>query len=97
MISNQKLLLKLAKQAVDQWGEQKQVDHMHEEIGELMVALNHHKRGRVNADAVREEIADVLIMCFEMAVMYNPKKVSKVIDKKLRLVKKRLDQPKKVF
>ena len=44
------------------WGRQSQFDQLHEEIGELMVALNHLKRNRCELKDVVVELADVRMM-----------------------------------
>lgn len=54
--SEKKELINLS---IKTFGEESQFDQLHEEIGELMTALNHYKRGRVNLTKVIEEIVDV--------------------------------------
>lgn len=44
------------------WGRQSQFDQLHEELGELIVALNHYKRNRCTLKDVAVEIADVRLM-----------------------------------
>lgn len=44
------------------WGRQAQFDQLHEELGELIVALNHYKRNRCTLKDVAVEIADVRLM-----------------------------------
>lgn len=50
------------KQAVDTFGVDNQTNQTIEELAELIVAINHWRRGRVGNDAVIEEIADCYIM-----------------------------------
>lgn len=50
------------KQAVDTFGVDNQTNQAIEELAELIVAINHWRRGRVGNDAVIEEIADCYIM-----------------------------------
>lgn len=44
------------------WGSQSQFDQLHEELGELIVALNHYKRNRCSLKDVAIEMADVRLM-----------------------------------
>lgn len=94
MIPSQRELLQVAKKAIQKWGVEKQVHHLHEEMGELMVAISHHRRGRVKVEAVQEEIADVIFMAFEMAAVYGEKGVTKFLREKVNLVKSRLNSSK---
>lgn len=66
------------QRAVDTFGEEAQIGQLHEEIGELMQAINKHKRceqGTSTASAkvynILEEIGDVEIMCAQMRCIYD--------------------------
>jgi len=59
------------KQAVDTFGADHQIGLLHEEVGELLAAINQYARGRVGKDAVVTEIADVMIMCEQMAEIFG--------------------------
>ena len=50
------------KQAVDTFGRDNQTNMAIEELAELIVVINHWRRGRVGNVAVIEEIADCYIM-----------------------------------
>ena len=53
--------------AVDTYGMDNQMKVLQEECGELIVAVSHYQRGRVNAfDNIVEELADVTIMIKQM-------------------------------
>lgn len=54
--------MELLSQAIKKYGKDKQIDMLIEECGELIVALQHLKRGRITWDKVAEEMADVKIM-----------------------------------
>lgn len=58
------------------WGETAQLDMILEEIGELVVAIQQRKRGRITNDGVCEEIADVGIMLEQAAIMYGAESVA---------------------
>ena len=54
-----------------------------EEMGELLTATNHHRRGRVGVDKVLEEVADVLLSCRMIANLLTGEiVVEQVLDMK---------------
>lgn len=52
----------IARRAIAAWGVDAQMGMVNEECAELIAALNRWKRGRIPAEEVAEEVADVLIM-----------------------------------
>lgn len=72
------------------YGNEKQTEMAIEEMGELLVAINHHKRGRVDASAVQEEIADVKIAMDQLAMIYGEEGVSEFEKKKLERLNGRI-------
>lgn len=50
------------KRAIEAWGEEKQINMVVEECGELLSAINKFRRGRITKEAMFEEAADVSIM-----------------------------------
>lgn len=72
------------------YGNEKQTELAIEEMGELLVAINHHKRGRVDVSAVQEEIADVKIAMDQLAMIYGEEGVSEFEKKKLERLKGRI-------
>jgi len=54
------------KKASKLWSETFQKDMAQEEAGELIIAISHYRRGRVEISAVLEEVADVLIVCRQL-------------------------------
>lgn len=61
--------------AVETYGRESQTQMLFEEMAELQDALCKFARGRDTADHVCEELADVMIMCQQMAVIYDPARV----------------------
>lgn len=61
----------LYRTTIRTWGKEGQIDMFHEEVGELLSALNKYKRGRVKAEEVITEIADVQIMVEQLAEMFG--------------------------
>ena len=72
------------------YGNEKQTEMAIEEMGELLVAINHHKRGRVDVSSVQEEIADVKIAMDQLAMIYGEKGVSEFEKKKLERLNGRI-------
>jgi NTP pyrophosphatase (non-canonical NTP hydrolase) len=82
----------LLDQAIRKWGWGLQADMAIEECSELIQAICKRKRGYQNEDNLIEEIADVCIMMDQMKLMFGIDKVEAVIDKKLNLLKERLEK-----
>jgi NTP pyrophosphatase (non-canonical NTP hydrolase) len=80
-----------SKRAVDVWGEQKQIDVAIEECSELIAALIHYRRNRTSSEFVAEEIADVVIMMQQMALIFNLTNVNSSLARKMERLSKRLD------
>ena len=59
--------------AVDVFGEDAQIGQLHEEIGELMKAINKHRRftGLDTRYDVIEETVDLMIMCEQMKCIFD--------------------------
>ena len=79
--------------AVETFGTESQTQMLFEEMAELQEALCKLARGRDTRAHVCEEIADVLIMCLQMAQIYGPKAVENWINIKINRLKNRLDNP----
>lgn len=69
--------------AVSTFGIRSQVDMMQEEMNELGVAINHWKRGRAKDEDVITEIADVMIMARQMAIIFGEEEVDAEVERKL--------------
>ncbi len=76
--------------AIETYGKDAQIQMMFEEMAELQNALCKLSRGRGTVDQVCEEIADVVIMCFQMAQIYGQKEVENWAIKKMLRLKDRL-------
>lgn len=75
--------------ALTTYGPQAQCDQCIEEMAELTVEIQHHKRGlEHNAP---EEIADVLIMAEQMRLLFGADAVDKIKAEKLARLRRRLD------
>ena len=83
-------LEQILEKAISKYGIDAQTNLAIEEIGELIVAINHYRRGRVGMEAVQEEIADVMIAMRQLAMIYGKEGVSNFIKKKAERLEKRL-------
>lgn len=76
--------------AIATYGNETQTQMLFEEMAELQNALCKLARGRNTADQVCEEIADVMIMCIQMARIYGHKRVEHWVNFKMLRLKDRL-------
>jgi len=90
--------MSILDRAIKQWGIEAQLDMLVEEAGELIVAIQHMKRGRVTWNEVAEEIADVRIMTSQFHTLDG---VSDMIHRKemekLERLEKKLNDKKDVL
>ena len=83
--------LTLYDEAITKWGAEAQREMAYEELGELITAIAQYRRGRVGRKEVITELADVTIMCEQLAYMLGYEDYEKEIDEKLiRLRDKKL-------
>lgn len=80
------------KQAVDTFGADHQIGMLHEEVGELLAAINQYARGRVKKDAVVTEIADVMIMCEQMAEIFGREETEAEKKRKIQRLAEKLEE-----
>lgn len=79
----------ICKQAIDMFGIRNQIGMLSEECGELLSAINKFQRCRIGEEEVTEEIADVIIMCVQMAYFFGYYEVQDRITFKIsRLVER---------
>lgn len=78
------------KLAVKTFGKEHRTQMLFEEMAELQNALCKLSRGRATEDDVCEEIADVMIMCLQMAQIYGIKRVEQWADFKMNRLKELL-------
>lgn len=76
-------LEELYEKTLNCWGEQAQYDQAVEECAELITALKHYRRGKKDAQAVIEELADVSLMLGQLTWMFGEEQVRQTIQKKL--------------
>lgn len=91
MEKNERLALYDA--AIAKWGVGAQKNMAYEEIGELLTALARDDRGRATTEDIITELADVTIMCEQLATVLGydlyelelERKLLRLRDKKLKL------------
>lgn len=73
----------LYRKTLKKWGTEGQYDQAVEECAELIAALKHFQRGKVDQQAVIDEIADVTLMLGQLTWMFGEEQVNKTIVSKL--------------
>lgn len=77
----------IIKLAIETYGKSAQTQMLFEEMSELQNALCKLARGRDTADHVCEEIADVMIVCLQMAQIYGTARVEHWANFKMKRLK----------
>lgn len=75
--------ISLFNRAIEKWGIEAQKNMAFEELGELIVALAQDRRGRVSREELLTELADVTIMCEQLATIIGFEDYEKEMDRKL--------------
>ncbi|HEY5673606.1 MAG TPA: antitoxin [Malonomonas sp.] len=68
---------------LEKWGEDAQYDQAVEECAELITALKHFRRGKIEKQSVIDELADVTLMLGQLTWMFGADEVEAAIKKKL--------------
>ena len=82
----------ICQQAIQLFGIEDQIGMLSEECGELLSAINKFKRCRIECEEVTEEIADVIIMCVQMAHFFGYYEVQDKITYKIQRLVERMDK-----
>lgn len=69
---------------LEKWGAEGQYDQAVEECAELITVLKHFRRGKADAAAVINELADVTLMVGQLSYMFGEAEVQKAIGVKLK-------------
>ncbi len=84
---------RLYQATLNKWGEDAQYDQAVEECAELITALKHFRRGKVDQQAVIDEIADVTLMLGQLTWMFGTELVEASVQKKLKKLSRLLESP----
>lgn len=80
--------------AVATFGREAQTQMLFEEMAELQDAICKFNRGRDTSNHVCEEIADVMIMCLQMAQIFGAEDVERWAAQKMHRLSERLKEQK---
>lgn len=75
------------------WGEKAQYEQMVEECAELITALKHYERGKIERREIIDELADVTLMVGQLTWMFGEGEVSAAIERKLKKLEALLKDP----
>lgn len=81
----------LYPRVLSKFGPQHQIDKCLEELAELSLALHHFNAQKMTADSVIQEIADVTIMCEQLAMIFGKSRVEHFKRKKLERLQKMVE------
>ncbi|MEZ4484743.1 MAG: MazG nucleotide pyrophosphohydrolase domain-containing protein [Syntrophotaleaceae bacterium] len=80
-------LIDIYRATLDKWGEEAQFDQAVEECAELIAAIKHYKREKVDRQQIIDELADVTLMVGQLAFMLGEDRVEQAIEAKLQKLK----------
>ena len=83
----------LYQATIDKWGEDAQYDQAVEECAELIAALKHFRRGKIDQQTLIEELADVTLMLGQLSWMFGQEQVDAAIKRKRAKLDKLLASP----
>jgi len=89
-------MIEILHKAINTYGEDKQLLMLVEEMAELLVAITHKLRGRVEVEYITEEIADVYIMLEQAKIIFgiSSDDINEQIDFKIKRLEKRMGEDK---
>lgn len=80
----------LLGEAIGRWGCEAQKKQTIEECSELITAILHRDRDKCTNDDVITEVADVIIMCEQMKLIYGSEQVENEVRRKMKRLEERL-------
>ena len=78
---------------LDKWGADAQYDQAVEECAELITALKHYRRGKIDRQTLIDELADVTLMIGQLTWMFGYDEVDRAIKNKISKLDKLLSTP----
>lgn len=88
-------LNELCARAVAVWGVTAQLRQLQEECAELITAVSHSERGRIEEHEMADEIADVIIMCTQATCIVGVHHVANALARKLSRLRGRIEATEK--
>ena len=86
-------LKELALKAVNHFGVDHQREKAIEELSELVTELSREQDKRTSKEKVAEELADVIIMCEQLKIIYNTLRVDRWIREKADRLEEMISPP----
>lgn len=86
-------MARVYRAALEKWGVEAQYDQTIEECAELIAALKHFKRDKVDEEQIVSELADVTLMIGQLTWMFGEERVKAVVARKLEKLAGLLDAP----
>lgn len=80
------------ERTLQKWGRDAQYEQTVEECAELIATLKHFARGKVDSDAVVDELADVYLMVGQLTYMFGEKQLTDAVERKISKLNKLLAQ-----
>lgn len=77
--------------AIDHYGQDAQILKAVEECNELATSLMHYRSGKVEKEAVVQEIADVLVVANQLRLIFGPKETELAIEAKVERLASRME------
>lgn len=88
-------LTELCTRAVNVYGATAQLRMLQEECGELIAAVSHLERGRIDETEIADEIADVIIMCTQAIAIIGVRHVRGALLAKMRRLRTQVEATEK--
>jgi len=82
-------------EAIETWGVDAQFHMLIEELGELIVASQHHRRGKIDDVELSEEIADVQIVIKQITEYIGREDVEDSVTYKMERLRNRIEEAEK--
>lgn len=76
--------------AIEEWGIDAQADMAEEEAAEFIVASKHYARGKIDADELIDELADIRIMQEQLSLFIGKERVESRVSGKMDRLRERL-------
>ncbi len=86
---------RICLRAVDHYGVEHQYWKAVEELGELIVEIARRQDRRTTQEKLREELADVMVMCEQLRIICGAKETDSWIDRKLGRLRSMMRLPKR--
>lgn len=82
------------QKAIDTYGADNQIGMLHEELGELMQAINKYRRRTGTKEHIAEEIADCFIMLYQASMIFGVQsEMVRFREQKIKRLSERLSNP----